>query len=157
MSLQAIKFSATPEVSLSILNQLQVPYQSKYIAIDSIAPLPGVTKFSGYEAIKGMYTRGAPAIMLVGCFSIVVELNRVLHSDIGSAQQYKYNLNDAESFKRRLLERIDELIKSRPTAVNLANGCEEIKKIVVSEKNSDLELLYNRILQFSENLYKEDY
>ena len=157
MSLQAIKFSTTPEVTLSILNQLQIPYQSKYINIDSIAPIPGLTAFSGYEAIKGMYTRGAPAIMLVGCFSIVIELNRVLHGGIDSAQHFKYDLNDAGSFKERLLERIDELTKSRPTAVNLANGCQKIKEIVVSHESSNLELLYTRILQFSENLYKEDY
>lgn len=157
MSLQAIKFSTTPEVSLSILNQLQVPYQSKYLTIDSIAPISGVTTFSGYDAIKGMYTRGAPAIMLVGCFSIVVELDKVLHGNAKQAQNYKYDTMSVPNFKSHLVGRIDKLIESRPTAVNLSNGCNEIKKIISSFDGSDLELLYSQILQFSENLYKEDY
>lgn len=159
MSLQAIKFTTTPTVSLSILNQLQVPYQSKYLDIDSVAPISGSTKFSGYEAIKGMYTRGAPAIMLVGCFSIVVEIDRVLHGVNASeiAKRFNYNTSDITLFKTRLLERIDELISSRPTAVNLANGCNEIKTIITNFNGFNLGDLYTQILQFSENLYKEDY
>lgn len=161
MSLQAIKFTSTPEVSLSILNQLQVPYQSKYLEVDSIAPAENVTKFSGYEAIKEMYTRGAPAIMLVGCFSIVVELDRVLngsdHEEI--AKKLNYDLSSTEKFKNQLLLRIHELISSRPTAVNLANGCNLIKDIVNAFPNSNdnLNELFDKILNFSENLYKEDY
>ena len=155
MSLQAIKFNSSPEVSLSILNQLQVPYQSKYLEIDSIAPIPEITKFSGYEAIKGMYTRGAPAIMLVGCFSVIVELDKVLNENESTI--FNYDLSSVDAFKSRLLQRIDELIESRPTAVNLANGCNEIKKIINSFEGTDLQVLYKQILDFSENLYKEDY
>ncbi|KAG0682304.1 S-methyl-5-thioribose-1-phosphate isomerase [Pichia californica] len=155
MSLQAIKFHSSPEVSLSILNQLQVPYQSKYLDVDSIAPIPEFTQFSGYDAIKGMYTRGAPAIMLVGCFSIVVELNRVINGV--DSKKFGYDITSITQFKIRLLQRIDELISSRPTAVNLTNGCNEIKKIINSFQNEDLKQLYKKILDFSENLYKEDY
>lgn len=159
MSLQAIKFTTSPEPSLLILNQLQVPYQSKYLDIDSIAPIENVTEFSGYDAIKGMYTRGAPAIMLVGCFSIVIELYKVLNSkDDTVAKLFQYDLADASKFKSRLLDRIDHLILSRPTAVNLANGCNSIKEIVNKFDNSNsLNVLYKQILEFSENLYKEDY
>lgn len=156
MSLQAIKFESSPEVKLSILNQLQVPYQSKYLDIDSIAPFDGITSFSGYEAIKGMYTRGAPAIMLVGCFAIVVEINRALN-DESFSHALNYNPKDTKKFKTRLLERIDELIQSRPTAVNLANGCEQIKNIINDGSITSNYDLYLQILSFSENLYKEDY
>jgi methylthioribose-1-phosphate isomerase len=161
MSLQAIKFTSTPVVSLSILNQLQVPYQSKYLDIDSIAPYENVTKFSGYDAIKGMYTRGAPAIMLVGCFAIVVELDRVLHGENHEAEArvLNYDLSSTVNFKSHLLSRIDDLILSRPTAVNLANGCNLIKKIIISfpDSNNNIDELYTEILEFSEKLYKEDY
>ena len=156
MSLQAIKFQSSPKVSLSILNQLQVPYQSKYLNIDSIAPFKDVTTFSGYEAIKGMYTRGAPAIMLVGCFAIVVEMDKVLNDDSFS-HALNYDISNYENFKTRLLERIDELIQSRPTAVNLANGCNQIKSIIADFSITTTSDLYSRILSFSENLYKEDF
>ena len=156
MSLQAIKFQSSPKVSLSILNQLQVPYQSKYLNIDSIAPFKDVTTFSGYEAIKGMYTRGAPAIMLVGCFAIVVEMDKVLN-DESFSHALNYDINNYENFKTRLLERIDELIQSRPTAVNLANGCNQVKSIIADSSITTTSDLYSRILSFSENLYKEDF
>lgn len=161
MSLEAIKFRSEPTVTLSILNQLQVPYQSKYLDVDSIAPLEAESKFSGYDAIKGMYTRGAPAIMLVGCFSVVVELDRVLHGGARgeTARAFGYNTGNTAAFKKRLLERIEELVSSRPTAVNLANGCNEIKKIIGSfdDSNPDLEELYTEILGFAEKLYADDY
>lgn len=156
MSLQAIKFSSDGGVTLSILNQLQIPYQSKYIDVDSIAPLEPFTEFSGFEAIKGMYTRGAPAIMLVGCFAIAVELYRVLESP-QVASDFGYDTTNIDQFKTRLLERIDHLIESRPTAVNLANGCNEIKTIIDSHTSTDCEDLFTKILHFAENLYKEDF
>ncbi|TID31064.1 hypothetical protein CANINC_000308 [Pichia inconspicua] len=156
MSLQAIRYSSDDGIKLSILNQLQIPYQSKYLDIDSISPLEPFTQFSGYEAIKGMYTRGAPAIMLVGCYSIVVELYRVLN-DPKIATNFGYDTSDINNFRNRLLERIDHLIESRPTAVNLANGCNEIKKIILDSNYDSISDLFNQIREFSENLYKEDY
>jgi methylthioribose-1-phosphate isomerase len=158
MSLQAIKFNATPDATLLILNQLQVPYQSKYLKVDSIAPLQDISEFSGYDAIKGMYTRGAPAIMLVGCFAVVVELDKVLKSSQIS-HAFGYDTSNTKAFKDRLIERIDHLIQSRPTAVNLANGCNQIKEIInkFSDSNEDLNELYQQILEFSEKLYKEDF
>lgn len=156
MSLQAIKYSSENGVTLSILNQLQIPYQSKYLTVDSIAPLESFTEFSGYDAIKGMYTRGAPAIMLVGCFSVVVELYRVLQ-DSKVASDFGYDTSSITSFKARLLQRIDHLIESRPTAVNLANGCNEIKDIINKHESTDCNELFVKIRDFSENLYQEDY
>lgn len=156
MTLQAIKYSSDDGIRLSILNQLQIPYQSKYIEIDSIAPVEPYTQFSGYEAIKGMYTRGAPAIMLVGCYSIVVELHRVLN-DAQIASDFAYDTSNIQKFTARLLERIDQLIESRPTAVNLANGCNEIKKIIKEGNYNSILELFDQIQKFSENLYKEDY
>ncbi|VEU20798.1 DEKNAAC101710 [Brettanomyces naardenensis] len=153
MSLESIKFTEDP-IQLVILNQLLVPYQTEYIRIDSIAPGPDC-EFSGYDAIKGMYTRGAPAIMLVGCFSVVVELDRVINKD--EAETFGYDLADELSFKRRLIERIDKLIKSRPTAVNLANGCNRIKQIVEDHHiDRNYELLFSTVLVFSRNLLRDD-
>ncbi|GMM30888.1 S-methyl-5-thioribose-1-phosphate isomerase [Martiniozyma asiatica (nom. inval.)] len=155
MSLEAIRFNARGP-TLSILNQLQIPYETNYLDIDAIAPLDNIkeTSFTGYEAIKGMYTRGAPAIMLVGCFSIVVELERVLSSEL-QATVFGYSSSDTDQFKSHLQERIDYLISSRPTAVNLANGCNQIKKIIKNSGDS-LSELYNQILNFSVKLYEED-
>lgn len=158
MSLQAIKFNKDPTPSLEILNQLTIPHQSDYLEIDSIAPLassPELTKFSGFDAIKGMYTRGAPAIMLVGCFSIVIELARVV-SNTELASKFGYDLSNFTNFKSNLISRIDYLVESRPTAVNLANGCNLLKDLITSGDQSDIHSLYVKILETCERLYNED-
>ncbi|GME92452.1 unnamed protein product [Ambrosiozyma monospora] len=158
MSLQSIKFNEK-NATLSILNQLLVPYQTVYLDITSMAPPldqdqdQESTHFSGYDAIKGMYTRGAPAIMLVGVFSIIVELNSVINEN---KNKWQYNLTDIPIFKKQLIQRIDKLITSRPTAVNLLNGCNEVKQIITNFKGTDLQILYKQLLQFSVQLYKDD-
>ncbi|ODV87672.1 hypothetical protein CANARDRAFT_25914 [[Candida] arabinofermentans NRRL YB-2248] len=153
MSLQTIKFDEEA-FELSILNQLLVPHQTSFLPIYCMAPCDELEKdrsFSGYDAIKGMYTRGAPAIMLVGCFSIVVELNQVINK---SYNPFSYDLSNLSNFKSKLIERIDYLIRSRPTAVNLLNGCNEIKDLISVAK--DLNELFTSIADFSIRLYQED-
>lgn len=157
MSLQAIKFTKDPKPSLEILNQLTIPHQSDYLTIDSIAPLatfPELSQFSGFDAIKGMYTRGAPAIMLVGCYSVVIELSRVIE-DKELAVKFGYDLSNLTNFKSNLIKRIDYLIESRPTAVNLANGCNLLKDII-NKDQKDIDTLYSIILQTCQRLYDED-
>ncbi|KAH3667461.1 hypothetical protein OGAPHI_003110 [Ogataea philodendri] len=150
MSLEAIKFDEK-RATLRILNQLLVPYETQYLAVDAIAPVEGIDLFSGYTAIKGMYTRGAPAIMLVGCFSVVVELNRVLNEN---ETRFGYDVADLARFKSRLLDRISVLIQSRPTAVNLLNGCNEMRQII--DASTSTTSLYTDLLQFAVKLYKDD-
>lgn len=159
MSLQAIKFEASPEPRLLILNQLTIPHELEYLEIDSIAPLDEdaeLARFSGYDAIKGMYTRGAPAIMLVGCFSICIELSRVLKSE-SEASKFGYDTQSLDKFKHRLLERIDHLIESRPTAVNLSNGCNLLKKLISEYPSTgNVTSLYHLILENCQIFYNED-
>ncbi|KAG7827432.1 hypothetical protein KL920_004686 [Ogataea angusta] len=150
MSLEAIKFDPQ-RVTLEILNQLLVPYDTQYLAVGSMAPCDADASFSGYEAIKGMYTRGAPAIMLVGCFSVVVELDRVISKN---DNPFGYNTGDLAEFKTLLEQRIDLLVQSRPTAVNLLNGCNEMKKIIRDAHS--LKELYSGLFDFTVKLYKDD-
>ena len=98
-TLKSIKFTDHP-VSLEILNQLLIPHETQYMNIDSMVPGPG-SSFSAFEAIKGMYTRGAPAIMLVGCFSVVVELYRIIINR--ESEVMGYDIDDIPLFKSHLL------------------------------------------------------
>ena len=151
-TLKSIKFTDHP-VSLEILNQLLIPHETQYMKIDSMVPGPG-SSFSAFEAIKGMYTRGAPAIMLVGCFSVVVELYRVILNH--ESEVMGYDIDDISLFKSHLLSQIDTLVSSRPTAVNLSNACNEIREVIKSFKGSNLKDLYNEILGFARSLYESD-
>lgn len=137
-TLEAIRFDKE-NVTLDILDQLLLPYESRYINIKSIQ--------DAFEAIKLMQVRGAPAIAIVGAFAITVDTHLYLKS--------------GETLKTvaDLLNSIDYLVTSRPTAVNLANACNEIKALLVSHfEKSDLvtEKVWKLLFDYSVSLHEDD-
>lgn len=134
-TLEAIKFSRK-DLTLKILDQLQLPFVSAYIEINSIV--------DAYDAIKTMKVRGAPAIAIVGAFAIVIEASRALGSGCSVAE---------------LIGRIEYLVTSRPTAVNLSNACKEVTSLllqlfsVLSRVDSKV---LDLLLDYSTRLYNDD-
>lgn len=117
MTLEAIRYK---HGKLQILNQLKLPHQEKYDEIRNAE--------DGWHAIKEMRTRGAPAIAIVAALSLAVELQNNTISD------------NAEEVAVFVLEKLNYLVTSRPTAVNLADGARKLKKVVeaaVSANGSD--------------------
>ena len=117
MVLEAIRYR---KGSLQILNQLKLPHQEEYDEISNAE--------DGWYAIKEMRTRGAPAIAIVAALSLAVELQTSTISD------------KAEEVAAFIIEKLDYLITSRPTAVNLADASRKLKKVVESAasiKSSD--------------------
>ncbi|KAJ2783610.1 S-methyl-5-thioribose-1-phosphate isomerase [Coemansia interrupta] len=96
---------------LSILDQLLLPHASEYVDI--------ATSADGHRAIVSMQTRGAPAIAIVAALSLAAEISR---RDFGSAQQ-------AHDF---IVDRLDYLATSRPTAVNLFDAVAKLKAVAAS-------------------------
>ncbi|SLM36940.1 methylthioribose-1-phosphate isomerase [Lasallia pustulata] len=111
MVLQAIRYNRG---SLQILDQLQLPYRELYEGIRD-------TK-DAWDAIKQMRVRGAPAIAIVAALSLAVELQNVLNTDGESM-----TAGDMVSFVGKKLE---YLVTSRPTAVNLADAARKLKTVV---------------------------
>lgn len=109
MVLQAIRYKPG---SLQILNQLKLPHQEEYDEIKSAE--------DGWHAIKDMRTRGAPAIAIVAALALAVELTNTTTS------------NKAEEVAAFIVEKLEYLVTSRPTAVNLADAAGKLKKIVAS-------------------------
>ncbi|RLV93617.1 Methylthioribose-1-phosphate isomerase [Spathaspora sp. JA1] len=133
-TLEAIRFDRN-EVRLDILDQLLLPYSTTYIPIKSIE--------DGYQAIKKMQVRGAPAIAIVGAFAIVVDV-------------YNYLKSATESRPiTELIKSIDYLITSRPTAVNLANALNDIKQLIQQFDNVN-EKVYRTVYNYATTLYDED-
>lgn len=137
-TLEAIRFDKE-NVTLDILDQLLLPYESRYISIKSIQ--------DAFEAIKLMQVRGAPAIAIVGAFAITVDTHLYLKS--------------GETLKTvaDLLNSIDYLVTSRPTAVNLANACNEIKALLISHfEKSDVvtEKVWKLLFDYSVSLHEDD-
>lgn len=114
MVLEAIRYEPG---SLKILNQLKLPHQEEYDRI--------FNSHDGWLAIKEMRTRGAPAIAIVAALSLAVELHNAKLSD------------SAVEVSAFISEKLDYLLTSRPTAVNLADAARKLKKIVESATELD--------------------
>ncbi|KAG5278014.1 hypothetical protein AALO_G00094220 [Alosa alosa] len=107
MTLEAIRYRSG---SLQILNQLLLPHETVYEEIRSVQ--------DGYEAIKSMKVRGAPAIAIVGCLSLAVELRAGAGGD------------DPLAFIR---ESLCHLTSARPTAVNMGRAARELMEFSENE------------------------
>ncbi|KAG5872471.1 hypothetical protein JTB14_010609 [Gonioctena quinquepunctata] len=102
MSLRAIKYENN---SLEILNQLLLPAQSKYILVKGVE--------DGWKVINKMQVRGAPAIAIVGCLSLAVEI-----------RNEKYE--SKKQMRQEIEGKLNYLVSSRPTAVNMKIAAEDL-------------------------------
>ena len=107
MVLQAIKYRRG---QLDILNQLKLPYVEEWDSISSTA--------DAWQAIKDMRTRGAPAIAIVAALSLCIELENLKI------------VGQAADVSTVVVGRLDYLVTSRPTAVNLADAAGKLAKVV---------------------------
>ncbi|KAF2141784.1 uncharacterized protein K452DRAFT_326843 [Aplosporella prunicola CBS 121167] len=111
MVLQAIKYKRG---ELQILDQLKLPHAEVYDDIH--------TSTDAWHAIKEMRTRGAPAIAIVAALALAVEVETIARKNELSSV--------AEEVKVFIVEKLDYLVTSRPTAVNLADAARKLKKTV---------------------------
>ncbi|EEQ88736.1 methylthioribose-1-phosphate isomerase [Blastomyces dermatitidis ER-3] len=111
MTLAAITYTRG---SLSILNQLLLPHQTTYDPLHSAC--------DAWHAIHEMRVRGAPAIAIVAALSLAVELDA-----LAANNQLSPEPKEVEVFIR---EKLEYLVSSRPTAVNLAEAAGRLGGIV---------------------------
>lgn len=113
MSLQAIKYA---NGQLDILDQLLLPVQSKYIKVTGVE--------DGWKAINKMQVRGAPAIAIVGCLSLAVEI-------------YGETFTDKKSLRQEIEGKLNYLVSARPTAVNMKVAADELIQLANVLSNDD--------------------
>ncbi|KAF3278481.1 S-methyl-5-thioribose-1-phosphate isomerase [Orbilia oligospora] len=130
MALQAIKYTRG---TLSILDQLLLPHQSIYISV------PDVT--TAWNAIKTMQVRGAPAIAIVAVLSLAVEL---------------HNNPPSSNPKEEIHQKLDYLVTSRPTAVNLADASNKLKSLTNSVANETPEIVIKTFIEAAEQMLTQD-
>jgi len=119
MVLQAIQYeqaSASSPPTLRILDQLLLPHRTAYAEVSNCE--------EAHAAIKEMRVRGAPAIAIVAALALAVELGR---EEIAGKLPAS-----AEDVKERIIQRLDFLKTSRPTAVNLGDAVGKLK--IVAKK-----------------------
>ncbi|KAF1997986.1 Methylthioribose-1-phosphate isomerase [Amniculicola lignicola CBS 123094] len=136
MVLQAIKYTRG---QLEILDQLKLPHAEEYDHIYSST--------DAWHAIKEMRTRGAPAIAIVAALALAVELVNMKLSPA------------AAEVKTFLLEKLDYLVTSRPTAVNLADAARKLTKTVedaVSKEGANGESVREAYVLGAEQMLEDD-
>ncbi|KAM6149197.1 methylthioribose-1-phosphate isomerase isoform 2-T2 [Erethizon dorsatum] len=136
MALESIRYEPG---SLQVLNQLLLPQQSRYEAVGSVQ--------QAWEAIRAMKVRGAPAIALVGCLSLAVEL-RSGAGGPGPAE--------LAAFVR---DRLSLLVTARPTAVNMARAARDLGDAAAREAARDgatEEAVRERVICYAEDMLEKD-
>nr|CAH7714993.1 unnamed protein product [Callosobruchus chinensis] len=135
MTLRAIRYENS---NLEILDQLLLPAQSKYIQVKGVE--------DGWKVINKMQVRGAPAIAIVGCLSLAVELR---NEKFDSKQQMRHEIEG----------KLNYLVSSRPTAVNMKIAAEDLIDLanqLSKDPNITLEDMKARFLQTVEDMLTKD-
>ncbi|XP_001604505.1 methylthioribose-1-phosphate isomerase [Nasonia vitripennis] len=134
MTLQAIKWKSG---KLEILDQLLLPAQSKYIEVTSVE--------DGWNAIYKMQVRGAPAIAIVGCLSLAVEI------------QHK-SYEDTKALLKDVKEKLEYLVTARPTAVNIKLAADDFTRLAtnLSHDESSPEDMKKRIISEITSMLEKD-
>lgn len=135
-SLQCIRYKRG---SLHLLDQTKLPLETTYLNIrDSGA---------GWSAIRDMVVRGAPAIAIAAALSLAVEVCN-LEAFIGTS-------DDAASF---LCKKLEYLVSSRPTAVNLSDAATKLKEVILKAAASSLDAnsVFQSYIEASEVMLKDD-
>ena len=109
MVLQAIQYTRG---ELKILDQLKLPYQEVFVKIEN--------PDDAWHAIKTMMVRGAPAIAIVAVLSVAVWA----HNDL------RHHSHDTSSLMYIMEDKLNHLVTSRPTAVNLADAVRKLKTVI---------------------------
>lgn len=107
--LDSLKFDGR---SLQVLDQLLLPHEFKYIPIENVS--------DAFTVIRSMQVRGAPLIAVVGSIGLLLELQ-------------KTSVFDPEVIRKK----VEYLISSRPTAVDLRNSVNGLLPILESEEDTD--------------------
>ncbi|KAG5590179.1 hypothetical protein H5410_040693 [Solanum commersonii] len=97
--------------SLQLLDQRKLPLETLYLDIHDTN--------DAWDAIKEMVVRGAPAIAIAAALSLAVEISNLASFDGTS--------HDASGF---LSKKLDFLVSSRPTAVNLSDAAVKLKEVI---------------------------
>ncbi|EDV52952.1 methylthioribose-1-phosphate isomerase [Drosophila erecta] len=135
MSLQSIKYSRG---SLEILDQLLLPGQSKYEVVRGVE--------DGWKVINKMQVRGAPAIAIVGCLSLAVEIN-------------PEDFETKKSLRQEVEGKLNYLVSARPTAVNMKIAADELITLandLYKDEAIDVNGMKQRFLDATEAMLKKD-
>src|SRR5579859_5485161 len=149
-TLKAIKYKPG---HLDILDQLALPHETKYVSVyspslsSSIQLTVKITSSKdGFDAIKSMTVRGAPAIAIVAALSFAVELYNLPSSHFSTA-------SSAIDF---IVQRLNYLEGSRLTAVNLFEATAKLRTLVQTARTSSAAAIIATYIAAAEKMLIDD-
>ncbi|CAI9780369.1 unnamed protein product [Fraxinus pennsylvanica] len=125
--------------SLQLLDQRKLPLETIYLEIRD-------TK-DGWTAIRDMVVRGAPAIAIAAALSLAVEVSNLV--------DFNETSNDAASF---LSNKLEYLVSSRPTAVNLSDAATKLKDVIqkAASTSSEARTVFQAYIKAAEVMLEDD-
>nr|DAD44219.1 TPA_asm: hypothetical protein HUJ06_002449 [Nelumbo nucifera] len=125
--------------SLRLLDQRRLPLETIYLDVRDVT--------DGWNAIRDMVVRGAPAIAIAAALSLAVEVFN-LESFVGTS-------GDAASF---LIKKLEYLVSSRPTAVNLYDAATKLKDVILNAASTTGEArsIFHAYIEAAETMLNDD-
>lgn len=129
-----------------VLDQLQLPHLTQYLPLNSVE--------DGYRYIKDMNVRGAPAIAIVAALSLAAELG-------ASSKAAELKATTTSQTVQLIQQKLEYLVTSRPTAVNLSDAAQKLQQIVKNKadeapEHSSGEYVATAYIEAAENMLKTD-
>jgi len=118
-----------------VLDQLLLPGKHEYVEVKTVE--------DGWSVINRMQVRGAPAIGIAALLSLAVELTGKAFSSPQALVQWA-------------IQKLDYLVTSRPTGVNLKIECAALKDFIKNAKYEETETLREKIIEKCEELLPRD-
>ncbi|ONK57651.1 uncharacterized protein A4U43_C09F2680 [Asparagus officinalis] len=124
--------------SLRLLDQRKLPLETVYLDIRNAT--------DGWNAIRDMVVRGAPAIAIAAALSLAVEVSNL---------DFSGTSGDAASF---LVKKLQYLVSSRPTAVNLSDAATKLQNLVskTAEASIDAKIIFQSYIDAAEDMLVDD-
>ena len=132
MAIETIKWI---NKKVRLIDQRKLPHKLEYVYCREIKSL--------WKAIHTLQVRGAPAIGIAAALGVVLGI------------QYSRAENFAD-FKRHLEEAVGYLASARPTAVNLFNSLERMKRVAEDNCKLPVTTLKRRLLKEALSIIAED-
>ncbi|KAK9149230.1 hypothetical protein Scep_007987 [Stephania cephalantha] len=125
--------------SLKLLDQTKLPLETIYLEVRDSA--------DGWHTIRDMVVRGAPAIAIAAALSLAVE--------VFNLEGFDGTSKDAAAL---LAKRLDYLVSSRPTAVNLSDAAEKLKAVVSKAALTvgDSRSVFQTYIEAAETMLEDD-
>lgn len=132
MSIQTIRWS---NGYVKLIDQTKLPHKLEYIHCRDVKML--------WKAIRRLSVRGAPALGVAAAFGILLGIKT-------------FPGKDRKRFIKHVERISDYIATSRPTAVNLFNALERMKRVIHSHPQAGVTALKDLLKKEASAIYEED-